>query len=170
MSDQIRIREAEPKDLNRCFLIEAISYEADEAASKEKILKRIINYPEGFVVLEINNEIVGFINSGATNEVKLSDEEFKELVGHDPAGKHVVIMSVVVHPDHQGNGYADQLMVHFISKMENLKKSTIYLICQLSLIRMYERHGFVLIGKSESSHGGLEWHEMSMTTKKHISG
>ncbi|WP_300463191.1 GNAT family N-acetyltransferase [Desulfobacula sp.] len=75
-------------------------------------------------------------------------------------------MSVVVHPDYQGNGYADQLMNHFILKMKNLKKSTIYLICQLGLIRMYERHGFVLIGKSESNHGGLEWHEMSLAIKK----
>ena len=155
------IREVTNKDLDRCFLIETISYEGDESASKERILKRITNYPEGFVVLETNNEIAGFINSGATNEVKLSDEEFKELIGHDPTGKHVVIMSVVVHPDHQGNGYADQLMRYFIAKMENLKKSSINLICQSNLIRLYERHGFVLLGKSESSHGGLEWYEMS---------
>jgi ribosomal protein S18 acetylase RimI-like enzyme len=155
------IREVTNKDLERCFLIETIAYKGDESASKEKILKRITNYPEGFVVLEINNEIAGFINSGATNEVRLSDEEFKELIGHDPTGKHVVIMSVVVHPDYQGNGYADQLLECFIAKMENLKKSSINLICQSNLIRLYERHGFVLLGKSESSHGGLEWYEMS---------
>jgi len=159
------IREVRPSDLERCFLIETISYRGDEAASKEKILKRIITYPEGFVVIEANGEVVGFINSGATNEVDLADEEFKDLAGHDSDGQHVVIMSVVVHPNHQGNGFADQLMEFFISKMKDLSKTSLNLICQRNLIGFYQRHGFQLVGKSASNHGGLEWYEMDNTIK-----
>lgn len=154
------IREVRPSDLERCFLIETISYKGDEAASKDKILKRINTYPEGFAVIEANGEVVGFINSGATNKVDLADEEFKDLAGHDSDGQHVVIMSVVVHPDHQGNGYADQLMDYFVSKMKDLSKTSLNLICQISLIRFYQRHGFELVGKSASNHGGQEWYEM----------
>ena len=100
------IRTVREQDLDRCFEIESVSYSGDEAATKDKILKRIKNYPEGFIVLENDREIIGFINSGATHEVELSDEEFKELIGHDPDGKYVVILSVVVHPDYQGKGSA----------------------------------------------------------------
>ena len=95
------IRTVKPLDIDRCFEIEQLSYQGDEAASKEKILKRILTYPQGFIVVEENDKVIGFINSGATDKVELSDEAFKQLIGHDPDGKHIVIMSVVVHPDFQ---------------------------------------------------------------------
>jgi len=162
MSD-INIRIVNEQDLDRCFEIESVSYSGDEAATKEKILKRIKNYPEGFIVLENGKEIIGFINSGATQKVELSDEEFKELVGHDPEGKHIVILSVVIHPDYQGKGMASKLMNSFIDKMTALGKTDIFLICQSELIDMYANYGFVNLGKSDSDHGGMSWNEMSLS-------
>ena len=158
----INIRIVNEQDLDRCYEIESVSYSGDEAATKDKILKRIKTYPEGFIVLENDREVIGFINSGATQKVELSDEEFKELVGHDPEGKHIVILSVVVHPDYQGKGLAGELMNSFINKMKALGKTDIFLICQPELIGMYARYGFVNLGKSDSDHGGLSWHEMSL--------
>ncbi len=161
MSD-IKIRIVTQQDLDRCFEIESVSYSGDEAATKAKILKRIKTYPEGFIVLENNREIIGFINSGATQKVELSDEEFKELIGHDPEGKHIVILSVVIHPDYQGKGMASKLMNSFIDKMKALDKTDILLICQSELIDMYARYGFVNLGISDSDHGGMSWNEMSL--------
>lgn len=159
----LNIRNVTEQDIDRCYEIETTAYAGDEAASKEKILKRIRTYPEGFVVLENEREIVGFINAGATDNVVLSDEEFKELVGHDPKGKQIVIMSVVVHPDYQGQGMASRLMDEFIGRMKALEKREIYLICQTELIPMYARFGYQDLGPSDSDHGGLSWHEMSLT-------
>ncbi len=156
----INIRDVRPADLERCFEIETISYSGDEAATKEKIFKRIETYPEGFVVLEQDSEVIGFINSGATHQVELSDEEFKELIGHDPDGEHIVVMSVVVHPKHQRKGFAGQLLKHFKEKMKEAGKTDIYLICQTGLIKMYASHGFLYLGESDSDHGGMSWHEM----------
>lgn len=161
--NKLSLRNAIEKDLNRCFEIESVSYAGDEAASKEKILKRIKTYPQGFIVLENETEIIGFINSGATDNVQLSDEDFKELIGHDPNGSCVVIMSVVVHPKYQGQSMTSILMPHFIETMKNMNKTEIYLICQTELIGLYEKYGFVLLGQSESDHGGLSWHDMSLS-------
>jgi ribosomal protein S18 acetylase RimI-like enzyme len=162
MSD-IKIRIVNKQDLDRCFEIESVSYSGDEAASEDKILNRIKTYPEGFIVLENNREIIGFINSGATQKVELSDEEFKELIGHDPEGKHIVILSVVIHPDYQGKGMASKLMNSFIDKMKALGKIDIFLICQSELVDMYARYGFVNLGISDSDHGGMSWNEMSLS-------
>ncbi|NIB38459.1 GNAT family N-acetyltransferase [Pseudomaricurvus alkylphenolicus] len=163
---ELTIRNVTPPDLDRCFHIESIAYSGDEAASKEKISNRILRYPEGFMVLEVEGTIAGFINSGATDNVELSDEEFKELVGHNPKGPHIVILSVVVHPEFQGNGYAGMLLEHFIESMRTLKKMDVFLICQTDLISMYEKFGFKYLKQSESDHGGLSWHEMALTLKK----
>lgn len=154
------IRQVKKQDLNRCFEIESMAYAGDEAASIEKIVKRIETYPQGFIVEELNDEVVGFINSGACHQVELSDEDFKELIGHDPNGKHIVIMSVVVHPDFQKQGIATKLMHAFIAQMEQLHKTDIYLICQTELIDMYAIFGYIHLGESDSDHGGLAWHEM----------
>jgi ribosomal protein S18 acetylase RimI-like enzyme len=162
MSD-VNIRIVNEQDLDRCFEIESVSYSGDEAATKDKILKRIRTYPEGFLVLENEREIIGFINSGATQKVELSDEEFKELIGHDSEGKHIVILSVVIHPAYQGRGMASKLMKSFIDIMKGFGKSDIFLICQTELIGMYARYGFVNLGTSGSSHGGMSWNEMSLS-------
>jgi len=92
------VRLVTPADLDRCFAIESIAYEGDEAATREKIATRIATWPQGFIVAEVDGVVAGFINSGAAYQVEMADEAFKELIGHDPDGPHVVIMSVVVHP------------------------------------------------------------------------
>lgn len=158
----VQIRQVAMADLDRCFDIETLGYGGDEAASREKIAKRIETYPQGFIVLEKAGEIVGFINGGATDSVQLSDEEFKELVGHDPDGKQVVIMSVVVDPAFQRSGYAKQLMSAYISRMRQLGKASIYLICQIGLIPFYQSFGYEDLGPSDSDHGGLCWQEMRL--------
>ncbi len=159
---QLTFRQAQPDDLDRCYLIETEAYAGDEAASKDKILKRIQLYPQGFLILENSKEIIGFINCGAADQVTLSDESFKELIGHHDDGKIIVIMSVVTHPDYQRQGMASRLMIEFIKRMRGMGKQKIMLICQTELIPMYARFGFVDLGPSESEHGGLSWHEMEM--------
>ena len=156
----VKFRQVEPDDLQRCYEIETRAYQGDEAASREKIAKRIYTYPQGFIVAEVAGVVVGFINCGACHEVVLSDEDFKELIGHDANGKNVVIMSVVVHPDFQRKTYATQLMTEFINRMKKLHMHRIYLICQTHLIDFYKKHGFAYCGESASKHGGLSWHEM----------
>ena len=65
-------RPARPSDTDRCFQIETTAYEGDEAATHEKIATRIARYPEGFLVLELDGRIAGFINSGCAHSVVMS--------------------------------------------------------------------------------------------------
>ncbi len=155
-------RKARPDDADRCYQIEIGAYEGDEAATHEKIATRIGLYPQGFLVMELDGEIVGFINSGCAYNVAMSDESFKELVGHDPQAPNVVVMSVVVDPVHQGKGYASQLMSTFVSEMARLGKQTIHLMCKERHVDLYRRLGYSYVRRSPSDHGGMAWHEMVM--------
>lgn len=157
---QTAIRNAIPSDAERCHEIESASYEGDEAATFEKIRKRIHTWPQGFIVLERDGVIAGFINAGAAFTVRMDDDAFKELVGHDPDGPHVVVMSVVVHPAFQGRGHAAQLMTDFIGRMKRLGKLSSNLMCKSRHIPFYDKFGFVYVRPSPSTHGGMEWHEM----------
>ena len=155
-------RSARPSDTDRCFQIETTAYEGDEAATHEKIATRIAQYPEGFLVLELDGRIAGFINSGCAHSVVMSDEAFKELVGHDPSAPNVVIMSVVVAPAHQGKGFARLLMDEFVGQMRSLGKHSIHLMCKEQHVPLYSRMGYAYVQPSPSEHGGMAWHEMVM--------
>ena len=156
------VRQARSEDAARCYEIESTAYEGDEAATLAKIQKRIAEYPQGFLVMELDCRVAGFINSGCAYEVAMSDEAFKELVGHDPAAPNVVVMSVVIDPAFQGRGYASALMSAFVGRMRQAGKASIHLMCKERHVGLYRRQGFRYMRPSASDHGGMSWHEMVM--------
>lgn len=155
-------RQAVPSDADRCFEIESSAYEGDEAATLAKIRKRIADYPQGFLVMELTGQVIGFINSGCAHQVVMSDEAFKELVGHDPAAPNVVIMSVVIDPAFQGRGHATEMMRTFVHQMRHAGKGSIHLMCKERHVALYARQGYKYVKPSASEHGGMAWHEMVM--------
>lgn len=156
-------RLAIPTDADRCFEIERSAYEGDEAATLEKIEKRIAVHPQGFLVMKLGGKIIGFINSGCAREVVMSNDAFKELVGHDPAAPNVVIMSVAIDPAFQGRGYASAMMRTFVERMRHAGKQSIHLMCKAHHVDLYAHQGFDYVRPSASNHGGMAWHEMEMT-------
>lgn len=158
-----QFRSGEKSDAARCFEIETSAYEGDEAATLEKITQRLTDYPQGFLILEIQGTVVGFINSGCAFEVEMADEEFKELIGHAPEAPNVVILSVVVDPAYQQQGNAGALMAEFVKRMAAMGKTTIHLMCREQHVPLYEKFGYRYIKPSASDHGGMMWHEMIMT-------
>jgi len=156
------LRTARPTDADRCFEMETAAYEGDEAATLEKIRMRIELYPQGFLLLETEAGVVGFINSGCADVVKMEDDAFKEFVGHDADAPNVVILSVVVDPAFQGQGLSRVLMEEFVARMKAMNKATIYLMCRDYNVPLYEKFGYRYLNPSASNLGGRAWHEMSM--------
>ena len=159
---EITIRHVLPKDLDECFAIEIAGFPPEEAATKETIKLRIDIFPEGFLVAEVDGKVVGMLNSAATEKDDLSDEELKQLTGHDPAGKNLVVFALAVLPEYQKRGIAGQLMSRFVEEACQQAKESVLLMCKQHLIAYYERMGFAHVGLSRSTHGGAEWHEMRL--------
>jgi ribosomal protein S18 acetylase RimI-like enzyme len=157
----LRIRQVVGDDLERCAAIEAACY-GPEGATRDRIQKRITQYPEGFLVAELRGQLAGFVNSGSTHKDDLTDEEFKDLVGHDPSGCNIVIFSLAIHPDFQRRGISNDLMQRFIQRSQELGKESILLLCKQDLINYYRKFGFIHRGQSLSTHGGQQWHEMTL--------
>lgn len=162
--NNIKIRHVREHDLDGCYDVESACY-TSEGATREKIRKRIRLFPDGFLVAESNGQIIGLINSASTNKEDITDEEFKDMVGHVKDGKYIVIFSLAVSPEFQGNGISKKLMSRFIEVSKRLKKKKILLICKSGLITYYQKIGFSYGGKSISTHGGFEWHEMYLPLK-----
>ena len=156
----VHIREATAGDTRICHGIETACFEASEAASLENIQKRQARFPQGFLVAERDQKVIGMINSGATNEPDLADEAFKAMIGHDPDGSNIVIFSVAVVPLWQGTGVSRDLLTDFIARARVLGMQRVLLLCKNDLIGYYRKFGFEDAGLSASTHGGFAWHEM----------
>ncbi|MHC4269310.1 MAG: GNAT family N-acetyltransferase [Planctomycetota bacterium] len=161
---KIKIRHANKYDVDGCYRTESVCYTSD-GATKKKIRKRIKLFPEGFLIAESEGKIIGLINSASTDKEDITDEELKDMVGHSKDGRNMVIFSLAVLPEFQGNGISKQLMSRFIKTSKNLKKEKILLICKSGLVPYYQNYGFLYSGKSKSKHGGFEWHEMYLPLK-----
>jgi ribosomal protein S18 acetylase RimI-like enzyme len=161
--DTLTIRMVEPDDLTACHTIEARSFPAPEAAWTTSLRNRIELYPEGYLVAEVGNKVVGQINSGSTHKDDITDEEFKQLVGHDPDGGNIVIFSLSVLPEYRSRGIASKLLDGFIKQAREMGKSKVMLLCKEALVGYYQRRSFTDNGLSSSTHGGASWHVMSMT-------
>jgi hypothetical protein len=85
--DRIIIRNVLPKDLDECYLVEISGFPPEEAATRETIKLRVDMFPQGFFVAEMAGGVVGILNSAATDKDDISDEELKQLIGHDPMAR-----------------------------------------------------------------------------------
>ena len=159
MIENVIIRHVVEGDLDACFTIESTCYTTD-AATREKIEKRIALFPAGFLVAEVDGQVVGMVNCGATNNEDITDDAFKDMTDHVHDGKHIVIFSLAVLPAFQGVGISGRLMEKFIEASRDLEKEKILLMCKSGLISYYRKYGFLYAGKSKSTLGGFEWHEM----------
>jgi hypothetical protein len=96
---EIIIRHVLPKDLDECFAVETSGFPPEEAATRETIKLRIDTFPQGFLVAELNGRVVGILNSAITNKSDIANEELKQLIGHDPDGKNMVVFALAVLPE-----------------------------------------------------------------------
>ncbi|WP_419787528.1 GNAT family N-acetyltransferase [Pseudodesulfovibrio sp.] len=159
----LTIRMVDPDDLTACHTIESLSFPASEAAQASSLEKRITNYPEGFLVAEMDGRVIGQVNSGSTSKDDITDEEFKQLIGHDPEGGNIVIFSLSVHPDFRKLGVGGKLLDQFVDHAREMGKNKVLLLCKEDLVNYYAGHGFSDSGVSASTHGGAVWHEMALT-------
>lgn len=158
--NELHIRRVERGDLVACVHLEEQCYPPLEVAPRDFIEKRIEIYPDGFYVAELDGEIVGMVNSGATHKDDITDEELKYLIGHVRNGKNGVIFSLAVHPEHRGKGIARMLMDKIVEVSELKEKQKIVLLCKDNLIEFYTSLGFSYGGPSSSNFGGYTWHQM----------
>lgn len=164
-ASEILIRNVQPSDLKDCYIVEAYSFPPEEMASLETIKLRIETFPQGFFVAEVGGWVIGMANGACTHKDDISDEELKQLIGHDPEGKNMVIFALAVLPQFQKQGIAKRLVERFVVAARQNQKEKIFLMCKPHLIAYYEGLGFTHMGLSRSTHGGAQWHEMCLFLK-----
>ena len=153
------IRNVRPSDLEAVTELEAATFPAAEAASREAFAYRIAAFPERFFVAETDGRIIGLINGCASNLPAIEDDLF-EPQGHEPDGTNQMIFGLAVHPEFQRRGVGAALLRHMIAFSGNASMERVILTCKQEKLAYYEKFGFENHGVSNSSHGGAVWYDM----------
>lgn len=160
--ENFNIRVATLEDLERITMVEAACFPEKEAATKEDFKKRLVVYPEYFLVATVDGVIIGFVNGLVTDEMNLLDEMYEDASFHKNDGKWQMIFGVDTSPDYQKQGIASVVLKRFIEKAREENRKGVVLTCKDYLISFYERFGFVNEGISGSVHGDVVWYQMRL--------
>lgn len=161
--EQIDIRTAMASDLNDIASLEALCFPAAEAASLDSFRWRIATYPEHFLLLTVNGQLVSFVNGPVTAEPDLVDEMYDSPSFCDENGQWQMIFGLVTHPLWQRHGYAAMVMKALIDQARSQGRKGVVLTCKEHMIHYYETFSFKDEGISSSVHGGVPWHQMRLS-------
>lgn len=106
--------------------------------------------------------LISFVNGMATDEPHLRDEMYDDPSLHSPDGAWQMIFGVDTHPAFRRHGYAGMVLRRVIDDARDHGRRGLVLTCKDRLVHYYASFGFQDEGLSDSTHGGVTWHEMRL--------
>ena len=157
------IRTATAADLRAVTELEAACFPAAEAATEADFAQRLAAYPHHFWLLEKNGRLISFIDGLVTDEPILRDEMYENAALHNEQGAWQMIFGVNTLPAYRRRGCAGQVLRRVIADARERGRRGCVLTCKDALVHYYEKFGFVNEGVSQSTHGGVVWHDMRLS-------
>lgn len=101
-----------PQDISAITKIDLSAFSNLVCEDEEIILERIKIFPEGFRIMEIDNEAAGYISSEIWDRVAVIDRALFALnhsieKQHNPSGTELYITSMGILPEHKGKGVGE---------------------------------------------------------------
>ena len=158
----MKIRKASLEDLEMITLIEARCFPEAEAATKEEFEARLKVFPEHFLLLEEEDQVIAFINGILTDEKVIRDEMYEDAALHKEDGDWQTVFGLDTLPEYRRKGYAAHLMNALIDEAKIQGRKGCVLTCKEKLIHYYEKFGYKNYGVSGSTHGGVVWYDMRL--------
>lgn len=157
------IRTARLADLDAVTALEAQCFPPAEAADRASFEKRLKIYADHFWLMEDEGRIVAMVNGMVCDAPHLADEMYDDAALHDEQGAWQMLFGVLTAPDCRRRGYAGQLLNRAIEDARAQGRRGLVLTCKDALVSYYAKFGFRDEGMSDSTHGGVPWHEMRLT-------
>lgn len=153
------ITEADLADLSKIMELEDLGFQKGIREKKQVFEERISCFPEGFLVIKDDSEIMGYISAEIWSYSEFINKEMFAL-GHSinsfhiDKGEEIYISSMAIHPKYRGMGLGRMLFEELIERLKS-KYITIFsaiLIVNEAWInarKIYEGAGFKTIAVIE---------------------
>ena len=157
------IRKGTIQDAEALASVEAECFPKAEAATAEQIAERLASYPNHFLLMIVEDKVVGFIDGMVTDDKDLADEMYADATLHNEKGAWQMIFGLNTIPAYRCLGLAGKLIEAFQQQAKEEGRKGIVLTCKDRLVHYYAKFGFENEGKSDSTHGDVVWYQMRDT-------
>ena len=107
----VTIDTVEEADIAELAQLEACCFPKEEAADEAALRRRAKAFSgKAFLVMKKDGVIIGMINGCVSNQHMICDAMYEDESLHDPYGAYQTVFGLDVHPAHQHQGYAGELM------------------------------------------------------------
>jgi len=149
-----QIRTASLKDLSSILNVEKSAFPPSRQASPDTLQKRLQLFPQGCLVAEQDEKIIGFETSLLTLDVRSITEldQLDEMI-HNPSGTVYYLRSLATKQEFQRQGIGKALTEEAIKVARKFKKKIFRLTASQDVEQFYIKLGFQRITEYQDFHG-----------------
>lgn len=144
----LSIRTVKMIDLKRVVDIESKAFQMSKEMTKKDMIGRIKNYPDTFLVAEVDGKVVGHVFGPASNDRYIKDELYFKNHLNDPQDKYQTILNLAVDEKYCKRGIVTALLRKMDEVVKSENRQVISLTCLPKLFSFYEKRGYKNEGKA----------------------
>lgn len=144
----LKIRTVKMNDLDAIVELESSAFHMSEEMTHRDMIGRIENYPDTFLVAEVDGKVVGHVFGPVSKERYIRDELYFKNQPNNAQYPYQTILSLATNQDYRKQGIASALIEELCKIAQQQNRRAITLTCLPKLFHFYEKRGFINEGKT----------------------
>lgn len=144
----LKIRTVKMNDLDAIVELESSAFHMSEEMTRKDMIGRIENYPNTFLVAEVDGKVVGHVFGPVSKEQYIRDELYFKNQPNNAQYHYQTILSLATNQEYRKQGIASALIEELCKIAQAQDRRAITLTCLPKLFHFYEKRGFINEGKT----------------------
>lgn len=142
------IRTVKMDDLDAIVELESSAFHMSEEMTRKDMIGRIENYPDTFLVAQVDGKVVGHVFGPVSKERYIKDELYFKNQPNNAQYHYQTILSLATNQEYRKQGIASALIEELCKIAQAQDRRAITLTCLPKLFHFYEKRGFINEGKT----------------------
>lgn len=144
----LNIRTVKMDDLDAIVELESSAFHMSEEMTRKDMIGRIENYPDTFLVAQVDGKVVGHVFGPVSKERYIKDELYFKNKPNNAQYHYQTILSLATNQEYRKQGIASALIEELCKIAQSQDRRAITLTCLPKLFHFYEKRGFINEGKT----------------------
>lgn len=144
----LNIRTVKMDDLDAIVELESSAFHMSEEMTRKDMIGRIENYPDTFLVAQVDGKVVGHVFGPVSKERYIKDELYFKNQPNNAQYHYQTILSLATNQEYRKQGIASALIEELCKIAQAQNRRAITLTCLPKLFHFYEKRGFINEGKT----------------------
>lgn len=144
----LNIRTVKMDDLDAIVELESSAFHMSEEMTRKDMIGRIENYPDTFLVAQVDGKVVGHVFGPVSKERYIKDELYFKNQPNNAQYHYQTILSLATNQEYRKQGIASALIEELCKIAQAQDRRAITLTCLPKLFHFYEKRSFINEGKT----------------------